>query len=255
MPVHPSLTQAMDIDGRVLNDDLAADLRRSFLSVGPVRVRPLAVAADASAVSDAATGAGTQPDGETAATDAVPITNVLTLTAHTAKKYWLSSDDGADAWWPDVVSWLQSKEYFVGTAIANFNKSRAKEGGQTISFHRLVVELGPIALELPIHNNTLPDFSSVAGQVRTYLNNGAFGDKIPARIAVPLASAPTDDESAVVEADSGDTVPGTPAADGTPAAEGGSTAGSPAEAGPEIWTITFEDGSALIFNPAEGPLA
>ncbi|MEE8715965.1 MAG: hypothetical protein SOI26_03775 [Coriobacteriales bacterium] len=159
MIVHPSLMETIDLDERAYSDDFAADLRRCYLSIGPVRVH------------------------RHTATD--PAHNVMELSVHMAKKYWRSSDEGADELWDSVREWLASKTYFVGSTIRNFNASRAERGDQTVDYDRLDVAMGPITLQFALVGNELPAIDRMADALRAQLNAGAFGDVEPVRVLMP----------------------------------------------------------------------
>lgn len=163
MTMHPSPMETFDLDEREYNNDVAADLRRSYLPIGPVRVH------------------------KHEKTD--PACNILQLQALMARKYWKSADAGADELWPDVREWVRSKGYFVGATIKNFNKSRGERGDQTVDYGRLDLVMGPVTFQVAMAGNTFPALDEIVGEFRAKLNEGVLGEAAQYVVAIPSAQS------------------------------------------------------------------
>ena len=163
MIIHPSVSETFDLDERQYNDDVAADLRRSYLPIGPVRVR------------------------RHEATD--PAHNTMELAVRLAKPYWHEGDEGAAEVWPQVRAWLESKGYFFSATMKSFNRTRGAKGDQTVTFDRVDVQMGPYALQVSVTNDVLPAIDEVADTLRGLLNGGALADLAVTAVRLPAAAS------------------------------------------------------------------
>lgn len=160
MIVHPSLMLIASLDEREHNADVAADVKRAFVHLAPTTVRSHA-AADAPC-------------------------NVLQLKVNFSKKYWLSSDEGADETWPHVKEWLAGKRYFVGENIKSFNESRGKRSEQTVDYREIDLLMAKNTVRFAIEPGAeLPAFEDVAERLRGFVNAGVLGDGEPVEVCVP----------------------------------------------------------------------
>ncbi|MBM6999872.1 hypothetical protein I3I95_07005 [bacterium] len=163
MIIHPSVSETFDLDERQYNDDVAADLRRSYLPIGPVRVR------------------------RHEATD--PAHNTMELAVRLAKPYWHEGDEGAAEVWPQVRAWLESKGYFFSATMKSFNRTRGAKGDQTVTFDRVDVQMGPYTLQVSVTNDVLPAIDEVADTLRGLLNGGALADLAVTAVRLPSAAS------------------------------------------------------------------
>lgn len=163
MIIHPSVSETFDLDERQYNDDVAADLRRSYLPIGPVRVR------------------------RHEATD--PAHNTMELAVRLAKPYWHEGDEGAAEVWPQVRAWLESKGYFFSATMKSFNRTRGAKGDQTVTFDRVDVQMGPYALQVSVTNDVLPAIDEVADTLHGLLNGGALADLAVTAVRLPAAAS------------------------------------------------------------------
>ena len=151
MLIHPSLIEKVNLDAREYNADVAADIKRSFTYVGPITV-------------------GSHEE----AGDDVPVRNEMRLICRMSKPYWTSDGDG-DQMWDAMRTWLEAKEYKVKSTIANFNKSRAEKGHQTVDYDRVELDMKPYAFGIACpEDDDLADFTAIASRVRELLAAGTL---------------------------------------------------------------------------------
>ncbi len=165
MIVHPSLMLIASLDERELNADVAADVKRAFVHLAPTTVR-----------------------GHSACD---PACNVLQLKVNFSKKYWSSSDEGADENWPHVREWLAGKRYFVGENVKSFNKSRGERGEQTVDYREIDLLMAKNAMRIAVEPGCgLPAFEDIAEQLRGFVNAGVLGkDGLPVEVFVPSSAS------------------------------------------------------------------
>ena len=253
--IHPSLIEKISLDERQANQAVIDDLKRSYPYVGPVTVT------------------------KHAATD--PACNVMRLIVRMGKPYWSSADPQGDEMWQAVSTWLDAKLYKVGSTMANFNKSRAGKGQQTVDYGRVELDMKPYLFSMALPTTgALPEAEDLAARFRELLNQGTFEGTV-VRVEMPSAAswaaqyaaaevAKAEEENAAEEV----TVPEGDAAaedaeaaevaEGEAPAEAGETAEpeTPAEpAAPQVvieavdyrlWDVVFEDGAVRTLDSSTG---
>ncbi len=177
MLIHPSLIEKANLDAREYNADVAADIKRSFTYVGPISV------------------GSHEEDGDDA-----PVCNEMRLICRMSKPYWTSEGDG-DQMWDAMRTWLEAKEYKVKSTIANFNKSRAEKGHQTVDYDRVELDMKPYAFGIACpEDDDLADFTAIASRVRELLAAGVLPANMLGIEAPSAASLAEQSERARVEA-------------------------------------------------------
>ena len=261
--IHPSLIEKISLDERQANQAVIDDLKRSYPYVGPVTVT------------------------KHAATD--PACNVMRLIVRMGKPYWSSADPQGDEMWQAVSTWLDAKLYKVGSTMANFNKSRAEKGQQTVDYGRVELDMKPYLFSMALPTTgALPEAEDLVARVRELLNQGTV-----VRVEMPSAAswaaqyaaaeeaakekaaaeaaaaevAKAEEESAAEEtaAPEGDAAAeAAEVAEGEAPAEAGETAEpeTPAEpAAPQVvieavdyrlWDVVFEDGAVRTLDSSTG---
>ena len=148
--IHPSLIEKISLDERQANQAVIDDLKRSYPYVGPVTVT------------------------KHAATD--PACNVMRLIVRMGKPYWSSTDPQGDEMWQAVSTWLDAKLYKVGSTMANFNKSRAEKGQQTVDYGRVELDMKPYLFSMALPTTgALPEAEDLVARFRELLGS-AFVD-------------------------------------------------------------------------------
>lgn len=161
--IHPSLIEKISLDERQANQAVIDDLKRSYPYVGPVTVT------------------------KHAATD--PACNVMRLIVRMGKPYWSSADPQGDEMWQAVSTWLDAKLYKVGSTMANFNKSRAEKGQQTVDYGRVELDMKPYLFSMALPTTgVLPEAEDLAARFRELLNQGAFEGTVT-RVEMPSAAS------------------------------------------------------------------
>lgn len=167
MTIHPSLIEKVSLDAREFNADVAADVKRCLTYVGPVSV----VSHEASDPAE-------------------PACNVMRMVVRMGRPYWGAGEGDADAMWGVMRTWLDSKQYKLGSAIANFNKTRGESGQQTVSYGRLDVDMKPYVFSLALpQGDELPGLSELVGRFRAQLNGGALAGLEIAGVDMPSAES------------------------------------------------------------------
>lgn len=165
MLIHPSLIEKAVLDTREYNDEVAADVKRSFAYVGPVTVTARAPQT---------------PDA--------PVCNELKLICRMSKPYWTDEGQGAEMW-AAMRTWLEAKALKVAATVENFNKSRGEAGHQTVDYDRVELDMKPYALGIACTQaDTLPDLVGCAQRLRELLSAGV----VPAdavRVDIPAAAS------------------------------------------------------------------
>ncbi len=165
MLIHPSLIEKAVLDTREYNDEVAADVKRSFAYVGPVTVTARAPQT---------------PDA--------PVCNELKLICRMSKPYWTDEGQGAEMW-AAMRTWLEAKALKVAATVENFNKSRGEAGHQTVDYDRVELDMKPYALGIACTQaDTLPDLVGCAQRLRELLAAGV----VPAdavRVDIPAAAS------------------------------------------------------------------
>lgn len=165
MLIHPSLIEKAVLDTREHNDEVAADIKRSFAYVGPVTVTARA------------------PQGADA-----PVCNELRLICRMSKPYWTDEGQGAEMW-QAMRTWLEAKALKVAATVENFNKSRGEAGRQTVDYDRVELDMKPYVLGIACTQaDTLPDLVGCAQRLRELLVGGV----VPAdavRVDIPSAAS------------------------------------------------------------------
>lgn len=165
MLIHPSLIEKAVLDTREYNDEVAADVKRSFAYVGPVTVTARAPQT---------------PDA--------PVCNELKLICRMSKPYWTDEGQGAEMW-DAMRTWLEAKALKVAATVENFNKSRGEAGRQTVDYDRVELDMKPYALGIACTQaDTLPDLVGCAQRLRELLAAGVVPADA-ARVDIPAAAS------------------------------------------------------------------
>ena len=258
--IHPSLIEKISLDERQANQAVIDDLKRSYPYVGPVTVT------------------------KHAATD--PACNVMRLIVRMGKPYWSSADPQGDEMWQAVSTWLDAKLYKVGSTMANFNKSRAEKGQQTVDYGRVELDMKPYLFSMALPTTgALPEAEDLVARFRELLNQGTFEGTV-VRVEMPSAAswaaqyavaeevakekaaaeaAKAEEENAAETAAEEAAAPKDGAADevveSETLAEVGEAAESEAPAAPQVvietvdyrlWDIVFEDGTVRALDSSTG---
>lgn len=250
--IHPSLIEKISLDERQANQAVIDDLKRSYPYVGPVTVT------------------------KHAATD--PACNVMRLIVRMGKPYWSSTDPQGDEMWQAVSTWLDAKLYKVGSTMANFNKSRAEKGQQTVDYGRVELDMKPYLFSMALPTTgALPEAEDLVARFRELLNQGTFEGTV-VRVEMPSAAswaaqyAAAEEaakekaaaEAAAAEVAKAEEENAAEVAEGEAPAEAGETVESetPAEpAAPQVvieavdyrlWDVVFEDGAVRTLDSSTG---
>ena len=163
---HPSMALLLDLDERLVDNDLRLEIDRCYSYLGTPVVR-------------------THPAGEGA-----PENTIRMMVRVGAREYLDSTAEGADALWSDSIEhWLLNQVHAVENQMKIFNRRQREEGRDELTFTWLEVELAggrlTVRLRLDSSCGIDPADSVWVTRVRTALNEGALGQNV---VAVQLPS-------------------------------------------------------------------
>ena len=88
-----------------------------------------------------------------------------------------------------MSTWLDAKLYKVGSTMANFNKSRAEKGQQTVDYGRVELDMKPYLFSMALPTTgALPEAEDLAARFRELLNQGTFEGTV-VRVEMPSAAS------------------------------------------------------------------
>lgn len=163
---HPSMALLLDLDERLVDNDLRLEIDRCYSYLGTPVVR-------------------THPAGEGA-----PENTIRMMVRVGAREYLDSTVEGADALWNDSIEhWLLNQVHAVENQMKIFNRRQREEGRDELFFTWLEVELAggrlTVRLRLDSSCGIDPADSVWVTRVRAALNEGALGQNV---VAVQLPS-------------------------------------------------------------------
>lgn len=163
---HPSMALLLDLDERLVDNDLRLEIDRCYSYLGTPVVR-------------------THPAGEGAPENAIRM-----MVRVGAREYLDSAAEGADALWNDSIEhWLLNQVHAVENQMKIFNRRQREEGRDELFFTWLEVELqgGRLTVRLRLDSSCGidPADSVWVTRVRAALNEGALGEGV---VAVQLPS-------------------------------------------------------------------
>ena len=163
---HPSMALLLDLDERLVDNDLRLEIDRCYSYLGTPVVR-------------------THPAGEGA-----PENTIRMMVRVGAREYLDSTAEGADALWNDSIEhWLLNQVHAVENQMKIFNRRQREEGRDELTFTWLEVELAggrlTVRLRLDSSCGIDPADSVWVTRVRAALNEGALGEGV---VAVQLPS-------------------------------------------------------------------
>lgn len=163
---HPSMALLLDLDERLVDNDLRLEIDRCYSYLGTPVVR-------------------THPAGEGAPENAIRM-----MVRVGAREYLDSTAEGADALWSDSIEhWLLNQVHAVENQMKIFNRRQREEGRDELTFTWLEVELAggrlTVRLRLDSSCGIDPADSVWVTRVRAALNEGALGEGV---VAVQLPS-------------------------------------------------------------------
>ncbi len=163
---HPSMALLLDLDERLVDNDLRLEIDRCYSYLGTPVVR-------------------THPAGEGAPENAIRM-----MVRVGAREYLDSTAEGADALWSDSIEhWLLNQVHAVENQMKIFNRRQREEDRDELTFTWLEVELAggrlTVRLRLDSSCGIDPADSVWVTRVRTALNKGALGEGV---VAVQLPS-------------------------------------------------------------------
>ncbi len=163
---HPSMALLLDLDERLVDNDLHLEIDRCYSYLGTPVVR-------------------THPAGEGAPENAIRM-----MVRVGAREYLDSTAEGADALWNDSIEhWLLNQVHAVENQMKIFNRRQREEGRDELFFTWLEVELqgGRLTVRLRLDSSCGidPADSVWVTRVRAALNEGALGEGV---VAVQLPS-------------------------------------------------------------------
>ncbi len=170
MKPYPSNLIVFYVDGRILDEELKLDIKRSWTHIGEILVRP-------------------RPSGK----GDEPVCSYVHVMVKFGTRRYLEVDGGEsdDNWAQRMEQHLLSTMRKVGSNMVAFNRRRRKYDLPELVLDYIEFELegGRLTLEYRLDSNgALPtDCARVATDVRTALGAGLLGD--PVRVRVPSTRA------------------------------------------------------------------
>lgn len=163
---HPSMALLLDLDERVVTNDLRLEIDRCYSYLGTPVVR-------------------THP-----ATEGEAVNSIRMMVRVGAREYLDSATEGADALWNEHIEhWLLNQVHAVENQMKIFNRRQREEGTPELMFTWLEVELAGgrlmVRLRLDSSCGIDPADSVWVSRVRTALNEGALGKDV---VSVQLPS-------------------------------------------------------------------
>ncbi len=160
----PTALLEFAIKGIESDEDLAIELRRSYLHIAPVRL-----------LESPSVKRPELPE------------KVLTIVVKLHKEYWLDSAEGALATWQDLlIPWLKAKLYKVEKNIIAYNETALEENLAQIHFDRIGLLLGPVCFFFKTASDgSFPAILEALEHYRSSLNEGIFGETPICRVEIP----------------------------------------------------------------------
>lgn len=184
--VRPSLILNMDIDGRLYNDDLIAEIKRSYAYVSPsvISSHDVELPEDAGAM---------QP----------PIENTIRLSVRLHKPYWDPKDPDAQELWENVMpKWLHNMISKVSNTITASNNVREEKSIEPLKYTWVEFEFfeNCTIAELTEVDSSITD-ACIADveKVRDMVSDGAFGEGV-VRVSIPSEASYIKQRDAAIEA-------------------------------------------------------
>lgn len=238
--IRPSLILQMNLDESVYDEEVVAEIKRSYSYVAPTTV------------TGHETGAG-KPE------------NTMRFLVRIHRPYWRHEDDGADELWDEVMlKWLKNMVYKVSSTMVAYNRVRRESGQPQLIFDWLEVEFSDMVLSMRLNADcSLEEHGAVelADRVRTLANDGVFGEgvscvRVPSRASYEAQAAQAAASSAETGegADDGQEPPseGEGQAEDAAEAEDGQGVEEPGnfDIDTTLWGIEYADGSEREFDSA-----
>ncbi|MEG0505098.1 MAG: hypothetical protein RR547_10685, partial [Raoultibacter sp.] len=161
--IRPTLLLRMDLDESIYSEDVVAEIKRSYSYVAPTVIEPHP----------------TEGEGPE---------NTLGFIVKIRKPFWLSSDEGADELWNDVmVKWFENMFAKTSTTVVTYNTARLEKGEQKLDYSWLEIDLGDrtIAIKLNADSSIPLVAADLLAQARAFTQEGALPEEGVARISIP----------------------------------------------------------------------
>lgn len=242
--IRPSLILNVDVDERLYNKDLVAEIKRTYSYVAPSTVASHAPAAD---------------DAE----------NNIRFDVKLHRPYWDKNDPEADALWTEVMpKWLHNMFYKVSSTITAANGRYEEQGVAPLLYAWAEVRFGDnvvVALKTKADSSVGDEAIEWIEQVRALMASDLLGEgvacvRIPSResyeaqkaaalAAAAETDAKADGEKAAVEGQAGEGVETK-----TEAVPQGRPTLTVASFDPDtaVWGIEYADGTERAFDAAAG---
>lgn len=171
--IRPTLILQMNLDESAYDEDVVAEIKRSYSYVAPATV------------TSHETGAGA-PE------------STMRFLVRIHRPYWLREDDGADELWNEVMlKWLKNMVYKVSATMVAYNRVRREKGQPQLLFDWLEVEFSDVVLAMRLNEDcSLEEHGAVelADRVRALANDGVFGGgvscvRVPSRASYEAQAA------------------------------------------------------------------
>ena len=176
--IRPSLTLVLDLDERAAGKETILEIKRNYAYVCTPVIRTHAA----------------ESEDEPVRNTARFIINMGTY------KYLLSSDEGADDRWNEIVEpWIGNMFHKVGNTMKVFNDRQRKIKLPEIIFERVNLEMQGGAFNVSLHTDPIsfinPELNAQVGLARMLLNDGTLAGAV--QVEAPSdASWQTQNESA-----------------------------------------------------------
>lgn len=175
--IRPTLILHMDLDESIYSDNVVTEIKRAYSYVAPTMVKS----------HETLEGA---PE------------NRIRFVVKIHRSYWLSSAEGADELWNEVMlKWLKNMVYKVSSTMVAYNRARRERIKPQLVFDWLEVEFGDLVLAMRLNADcSLEEYGAVefADHVRTLANSGVLTGDI-ACVRMP-SRASYEAQLAVIEA-------------------------------------------------------
>lgn len=155
--IRPTLILQMNLDESAYDEEVVAEIKRSYSYVAPATV------------TSHETGAGA-PE------------NTMRFLVRIHRPYWRHEDDGADELWSEVMlKWLKNMVYKVSATMVAYNRVRREKGQSQLVFDWLEVEFSDMVLAMRLNEDcSLEEHGAVelADRVRALANDGVFDGEV-----------------------------------------------------------------------------
>lgn len=163
--IRPTARLRFELDPEIQNDDLTADLKRSFLNVAPVHIGVR------SAIKDPRISR-----------------NVLGLVVVLHYPYWGEVDEHAVETWTEIlIPWLEKKLFKLNATVQNYNKSRKRAGKDTVSYGQLEIILDNrvFSVQLPSDSSFPDEIPALMSRAREFALSGVLEGEGFLRVEMP----------------------------------------------------------------------